>query len=38
MDKLVGELQEIVLSGVAVACQRCHASDPGSVPGLASGR
>ena len=26
------------LSGVAVACQRCRASDPGSLPGLASGR
>ena len=26
------------LSGVAVACQRCRASDPGWVPGLASGR
>ena len=26
------------LSGVAVASQRCRASDPGSLPGLASGR
>ena len=26
------------LSGVAVAYQRCHASDPGLLPGLASGR
>ena len=26
------------LSGVAVACQRCRASDRGSVPGFASGR
>ena len=25
------------LSDVAVACQRCRASDPGSLPGLASG-
>ena len=26
------------LSGVAVACQRCRASDPVSLPGLALGR
>ena len=26
------------LSDVAVTCQRCRASDPGSLPGLASGR
>ena len=26
------------LSGAAIACQRCRASDPGSLPGLASGR
>ena len=25
-------------SGVVVACQRCRASDPGSLPGLVSGR
>ena len=26
------------LSGIAVACQRCRASDQGSVPGSTSGR
>ena len=30
--------EQIWLSGVAVAYQRCRASDRGSVPALASGR
>ena len=35
---LLLDLFDSWLSGVAVACQRCRASDPGSLAGLASGR